>query len=82
MGKFKRLSSPHALTDHHAMKIYRMSGSIPPLHQYSLMTWCSVKAQGQLYLYLLPLVVHTRAREMENDRVTQQPKGKEDEARV
>jgi hypothetical protein len=29
-----------------------MSGDIPPLPQYTLMAWCSVKAQGQLYLYL------------------------------
>jgi hypothetical protein len=28
-----------------------MSGSIPPLSQYALMVWCSVKAQGHLYLY-------------------------------
>jgi hypothetical protein len=35
----------------------RMCGSIPPLPQYAFMVWCSVKekkAQGQLYLYLLP----------------------------
>jgi hypothetical protein len=25
---------------------------IPPLPQYAFMAWCSVKAQGQLYLYL------------------------------
>jgi hypothetical protein len=25
-----------------------MSGSMPPLPQYALMSWCSVKAQGQL----------------------------------
>jgi hypothetical protein len=31
----------------------RMSGAIPPLPQYAFMAWCSVKAQGQLYLYLL-----------------------------
>jgi hypothetical protein len=29
-----------------------MSGAIPPLPQYPFMAWCSVKAQGQLYLYL------------------------------
>jgi hypothetical protein len=29
-----------------------MSGTIPPLPQYALMAWCSVKTQGQLYLYL------------------------------
>jgi hypothetical protein len=30
-----------------------MSGAIPPLPQYVFTVWCSVKAQGQLYLYLL-----------------------------
>jgi hypothetical protein len=30
-----------------------MSETIPPLPQYALMAWCSVKAQGQLYLYIL-----------------------------
>jgi hypothetical protein len=30
----------------------RMSGAILPLPQYSFMAWCSVKAQGQLYLYI------------------------------
>jgi len=29
-----------------------MSGAIHPLPQYASMAWCSVKAQGQLYLYL------------------------------
>jgi len=29
-----------------------MSRAIPPLPQYAFMAWCSVKAQGQLYLYL------------------------------
>jgi hypothetical protein len=29
-----------------------MSGAIPPLLQYASMAWCSVKAQGQLYLLL------------------------------
>jgi hypothetical protein len=29
-----------------------MSGAIHPLPQYTFMVWCSVKAQGQLYLYL------------------------------
>jgi hypothetical protein len=32
----------------------RMSGAIPRLPQYVFMAWCSVKAQGQLYLLLLP----------------------------
>jgi hypothetical protein len=30
----------------------RMLGATPPLPQYASMAWCSVKAQGQLYLYL------------------------------
>jgi hypothetical protein len=30
-----------------------MSGAIPPLSQHAFMAWCSVKAQGQLYLFLL-----------------------------
>jgi hypothetical protein len=29
----------------------RMSGAIPTLPQYAFLAWCSVKAQGQLYLY-------------------------------
>jgi hypothetical protein len=30
-----------------------MSGAVPPLPHYAFMAWCSVKAQGQLYLTLL-----------------------------
>jgi hypothetical protein len=29
-----------------------MRGAIPPLSQYAFMVWCSIKAQGQLYLHL------------------------------
>jgi hypothetical protein len=32
-----------------------MRGAIPPLPQYASIAWCSVKAQGQLYLHLSPL---------------------------
>jgi hypothetical protein len=32
-----------------------MRGTIPPLPQYVFMAWCSVKAQGHLYPYLLTL---------------------------
>jgi hypothetical protein len=32
-----------------------MNGAIPPLPQYAFMAWCSVEAQGQLYLYLLQI---------------------------
>jgi hypothetical protein len=42
-----------------------MSGTIPPLPQYAFIAWCSVKAKGQLYLYLYILeerhVLCTRA---------------------
>jgi hypothetical protein len=34
-----------------------MSGAIPPLPQYALMAWGSVKAQGKLYLYLFKLKI-------------------------
>jgi len=30
-----------------------MCEAIPPLPQYAFVAWCSVKAQGQLYLYLV-----------------------------
>jgi hypothetical protein len=36
-----------------------MSGAIPPLHQHAFMEWCSVKAQGHLYLYLNRLFNNT-----------------------
>jgi hypothetical protein len=34
----------------------RMNGAIPLFLQYAFMAWCSVKAQGQLYLYLYLIV--------------------------
>jgi hypothetical protein len=40
-----------------------MSGAIPPLPPYASTAWCSVKAQGQLYLYLY--ILH-RLRVFEN----------------
>jgi len=33
------------------MTTQRMRGAIPPLSQYVFMAWCSVIAQGQLYLF-------------------------------
>jgi len=39
-----------------------MSGAIPLLPQYTFMAWCSVKAQGQLYLYLKTLPAETALR--------------------
>jgi len=45
------------LTKHQAMKTYcrgqRMCGAVPPFHQYAFMLRCSVKARGQIYLYIL-----------------------------
>jgi hypothetical protein len=38
-------------TNLHLVPTLRMSGAIPPVPQCSFMAWCSVKAQGQLYLY-------------------------------
>jgi hypothetical protein len=32
-----------------------MRGAIPPLPQYAFLAWCSVKTQGQLHLYILPI---------------------------
>jgi hypothetical protein len=45
---------------HHRVQRSRMRGAIPPLPQYAFMVWCSVKkkAQGQLYLCTLTLLVH------------------------
>jgi len=34
-----------------------MSGAIRPLPQYASTAWCSVKALGQLYLYLCHYIV-------------------------
>jgi hypothetical protein len=36
----------------------RMSGDIPPLPNYTFMTWCSVKVQGQLYLFYLYIFLY------------------------
>jgi len=30
-----------------------MRGAMPPHSQYAFMAWCSVKAEGHIYLYLL-----------------------------
>jgi hypothetical protein len=40
------------LTTHlHLVPRSRMLGALPPLPQYAFLAWCSVKPQGQLYLY-------------------------------
>jgi hypothetical protein len=43
-----------------------MSGAIPPLPHYAFMAWCSVKAQGQLYLlsYLTTTISAVRTSEL------------------
>jgi hypothetical protein len=47
------------LTAHlHLVPRSRMRGAIPPLSQYVFMAWCSVKAQGQLYLSCFYASVH------------------------
>jgi hypothetical protein len=45
-----------------------MLGAIPLLPQYAYMAWCSVKAQGQLYLYLWGETVAYR-RDSTNDKL-------------
>jgi len=40
-----------------------MRGAVPPLPQYAIMAWCSVKSRGQLYLtasYPVPAVHKVR----------------------
>jgi hypothetical protein len=36
----------------HPVQRLRILGTIPPLPQYAFMAWCSVTAEGQLYLYI------------------------------
>jgi hypothetical protein len=47
---------PGREADHHFYLVPKpgMRGAIPSLPQYAFMAWCSVKAQGQLFLCLLP----------------------------
>jgi hypothetical protein len=40
----------------HLVPRWGMRGAIPPLPQYAVMAWCSVKAQGQLYFYKLRIL--------------------------
>jgi hypothetical protein len=51
-----------------------MSGAVPPLAQYAFMAWCSAKAQGQLYLYLLVERGTTGANNVTNATATQRTK--------
>jgi hypothetical protein len=41
------------ITHLHFVPMLEMRGAISPLPQYTFMAWCSVKAQGQFYLYLI-----------------------------
>jgi hypothetical protein len=53
-GRFWGVSgrSSVKLTTHlHLVPRSRMRGAIPPFPQYAFMAWCSVKAQGKLYLF-------------------------------
>jgi hypothetical protein len=42
-----------------------MCGAIPPLPRYAFMAWCSVKAQGQLYLYPINIYVSATSKDKE-----------------
>jgi hypothetical protein len=42
-----------------------MSGAIPPLPHYAFMAWCSVKAQGQFFLYLCLRSLNINYRDIE-----------------
>jgi hypothetical protein len=65
IGSFLDLSANEKAVEHSptweansrsdSQDILRLVSSTP---QYAFMAWCSVKAQGQLYLYLLPFVLH------------------------
>jgi hypothetical protein len=44
-------SSVTVCTALHLVPKSRVGEAIPPLPQYTFMTWCPVEAQGQLYLY-------------------------------
>jgi len=47
---------PGAEADHSppsSAEVKKMRGAIRPFPQYALKAWCSVKAQRQLYLYIL-----------------------------
>jgi hypothetical protein len=46
------------LTTHlHLVRRSRTRGAILPLPQYAFVAWCSVKAQGQLYLHLTSVLL-------------------------
>jgi hypothetical protein len=46
------------MTTHlHPAPRWRMSGAMPQLPQHVFMVWCSLKAQGQLYLYLCYIIL-------------------------
>jgi hypothetical protein len=53
----KRLGSEADHSSPPSAEVKNVWSSVPPLSQYPFMAWCSVKAQGQLYLYLYSVKV-------------------------
>jgi hypothetical protein len=52
MGTGGNVAGDVKLTTHfHLVQRSRMLEAIPPSSLYAFMAWCSVEAQGQLYLY-------------------------------
>jgi hypothetical protein len=43
-----------------------MRGALPSLSQNTFMAWCSVKALGQLYLYIYLDIIFEEAKENQN----------------
>jgi len=62
------------LTTHlHLVQRLKMCGAIPPFPQYTFMVWCSVKAQGQLYLHLSHLAHVTLTQPGETHKLQSSP---------
>jgi hypothetical protein len=56
-----RCSFPGKLTTHlHLVPRSRMHGAILPFPQYAFMAWCSIKSQGQLYLFCFAFASYLR----------------------
>jgi hypothetical protein len=54
-GSFPGVKRPGRQAEHSppsTAEVKNVCGVIPPLPQYAFMEWCSVKAQGRLYIYL------------------------------
>jgi hypothetical protein len=62
-GSFHGVERPGREADHfHLVSRPRMRGTVTPPPEYASMAWCSVKAQGQLYLSpsVLISIIQTR----------------------